>query len=332
MLTNVWKMPLKSQRQPDFILDKGHPDKFETNKTSRARKFCFDEGWTGIGWGLPNIFSRLSDAEKYLASLNAIPKNELPFPFIDASGSCKALAFDMKIGDFVWCRTDKNSYYVGRVCGPWEYHFEGKFADFDLYQVRKCDWHFAGPSDLIPGRIKNAFAGPGMAISRMKTESDAALFASELIWEIKTGEAPSRQNWLGDSILPVVGHDELEDIVGLYLQMELGWYIVPTTAKFATPHTEFVLRNRAGQRAYLQVKSGKKKVEFPTLELSEDIDNFFVFYPTLSDSEVVGLNTKIKAIKPQAIEEFIRLNRVLLPKFVQLLSNSRTTHPPSALR
>jgi hypothetical protein len=189
-----------------------------------------------------------------------------------------------------------------------------------VFQVRKCKWVRVGSSDKIPGPVKNAFAGRGQAISRIAKEESAALLGTALIWESVTGESieldivAAKQFPMG-----AIAHDDLEDIVALYLQIEMGWHIVPSTAKKTTRDIEFVLRNSMGQRAYLQVKSGQATVEVTKIDVPQDVDFFFIFYPTISEQDSFGTNSKIVLLNPNEIAKFLSSHKTIMPPFVQLL-------------
>jgi hypothetical protein len=278
-MPQVWKMPTNSQRKPDFVRVPDEPDRFEPAKAERARQFCFSQQFVGIGWGVERLKDGCVDHDLYLTDLERIA-SQRGYSLVDARGSSKAFALDMKEGDFVWCRAKGNIYWLGKVCGSWKYADSQEFGDLDFYQVRDCKWIKVGTSDLIPGPVRNAFAGPGMTICRIRPNDPNAHYESSLIWSDETGDHFEEPvNFQGD--LANIGHDDLEDIVGLYLQMELGWYIIPSTAKRASPLTEFILRNCEGKRAYLQIKSGNARFEHENVEIPEGVDRFFVFYPTL---------------------------------------------------
>jgi hypothetical protein len=174
-MTHIWKMPLSSQRD-DF--------QDEPPKVHRAREFCFKNGWTGIGWGIDSVPDGIDQPHRYESALFDLPEDRRAA----ARSAHHALAHKMQPGDFVWCRAQGNIYWLGRVSGSWLYRNVEAFDDLDLYQIRKCQWVCVGPADLVPGPIKNAFAGPGSTISRINREHDAVLRESASIWEEKTDE------------------------------------------------------------------------------------------------------------------------------------------------
>ncbi|HUK31365.1 MAG TPA: hypothetical protein VLV89_09640 [Candidatus Acidoferrum sp.] len=307
-MIQVWKMPLKSGRS-DFRDDSA--------KVDRARAFCMREGWTGIGWGIESLDDELTRPGLYEKALSKTPIEELGFgeDIGPARSAHRALAHRMQVGDLVWCRAKADVYWLGRVVGSWVYRNTGEFADFDLYQIRRCKWIRVGPADLVPGPVKNAYAGRGSAISQIQREHDAALRDSAIIWRESTSEAVPDLDGLAYSFsLSELGHDDLEDLVAMYLQVRLGWFVVPSTVKRATPYTEFVLRNGKGARAYLQVKSGNARV-VGSIEVPAEVDTFFLF----DAGEETLLPEKVDRIGLQELQDFAKGHRRLLPRYLQRL-------------
>ncbi|MCB1542848.1 MAG: hypothetical protein H6872_10565 [Methylobacteriaceae bacterium] len=298
----VWKMALNSGRD-DFKKDK--------SKCDEARKFCFANGWTGIGWQIEGIDDGTTNAELYGDYLAHSPYGR------SAKSAHNALAHRMKDGDFVWCRTRDNIYWLGRADGPWTYRCVGDFALYDLFQVRACSWLRVGPSDLVPGPVKNAFAGRGSAISQFRSESESSLLMSASIWNGKTRTDISLPR-SGHANLPLsaIGHDDLEDIVLFFIQAELKWYISVSSAKRSTPLTECVLRHMDGRRGYVQIKSGHSKMTTSLVKAPTDVDIFFLFDPSENEGSIIG---KVHRIGAAELRAFIEKQPYLLPPYMEAL-------------
>lgn len=297
----IWKMPLKSRRE-DFEED--------PYKNDRARQFCFDNGWLGIGWECESLPDNIQDPKEYQQALLKDRADDHA-----AYSAHRALAYKMQKGDLVWCRAKGDIYWLAKVAGLWRYRNTGKFQELDLYQTRKCRWQKVGPGDTVPGPVKNAYAGRGSAISRIRRERDVALYLSVSIWKKLTGETiqhtPTK---IAKFSLSSVGHDDLEDLVALYLQAELGWYLVPSTAKRSNPVTEFVLRNSEGKCAYVQVKSGETRVD-QAVEIPTEVDKFFVF--DLEPSSQHMKNRKFERIDAFKLSKFALTHKCLLPEYMR---------------
>lgn len=298
-MPQVWKIPINSMR-----------DDLKNDAALRdcARRYCFAERWVGIGWGVDGL-DATNEPETYVKALGATEY------FNNGISAHRALAERMQVNDLVWCRARGDIYWLGRVAGPWQFRNDGEFRELDLHQVRECIWREIGPGDSVPGRVKNAFAGPGSAISQIHAES--ALRLSAYIWRTVTGEAfPDFPLQNEPLTLRDVGHDDLEDLVALYLQATQGWYVVPSTVKRSTPLTEFVLRNSRGHRAYLQVKSGDTTVD-TNVEVPPDVTRFFLF--DLSEPQDEQLADRLERISVARLTGFMADNRMLLPRFLQQL-------------
>jgi hypothetical protein len=290
----IWKVPVSSRRGDMSVA-----------KVDEARQFCFGEGWVGIGWELDQVPDNCRIPQLYAAVLMKLAVEQLaPFTNVDAALMAhRAIAEKMQVGDFVWCRARNDIYWLGKVTGGWEYRKTSDFNNFDLFQVRKCEWHEVGPSDCVPGPVKNAYAGRGSAICRVNRESETAAKECVRIWDnlsALSGEFP----------LSAIGHDDLEDIVMLYLQAKFGWFVILSTAKRATPTTECVLRNVMGQRAYVQVKSGKTPCDYQVV-IPESVDRFFMF--DLCADRPRDSAGKIARIEPIELIDFIQAHAELFP-------------------
>ncbi|GEM_PF-1841597 len=297
----IWKMPIRSRR-----------DDFESSpeKVHEARSFCFQNHWTGIGWGIGSLPDGMNEPDKYERAIDS----EYPDGGKAAHSAHKSLAHKMACNDLVWCRESNDIYWIGKITGEWIYHCLGAFDEFDLYQVRPCTWYCVGASDNVPGQIKNAFAGRGATISRI--HSEYALHGSMAIWEKLTGEKIfQNEQKFAALTLGEIGHDDLEDLVILYVQVKLGWFVIASTAKHSTPATECVLRNKDGKRAYVQVKSGKTGVNIEAVP--DGVDKFFVF--DLVSSNKLNSDDRVERIFPQDLENFAFEHPFFLPQHLKSL-------------
>jgi len=77
------------------------------------------------------------------------------------------------------------------------------------------------------------------------------------------------------------------------------------------------MRNRAGN--YVQVKSGRAEIDESQIRIPDEVDVFFVFYPTVAAEETSGVDHRIRRITTDRLMAFVRLHRTIMPKFVQFL-------------
>ena len=100
-------------------------------------------------------------------------------------------------------------------------------------------------------------------------------------------------------ILNLVSHEDLEDIVGLYLQAQ-GWLMIPSTAKGKnTKAHEYQLIHRTSQNgALVQVKT---KENINAQSILHDGLELFLF----TMGQVHGLSKRVTVISPAKIKAFI---------------------------
>lgn len=271
-----------------------------------ARAFAIRDGWVGAGWGLDSpcpIPEGCPDYQLYL-------RHALQFHTDDRSvaGIAQIMGEEMRVGDYCWMyATHTGEYYCCVVTGGFEYRHEGAFDEYDLHILRRCRWALAGTADAVPGVVRRALAGQFGAINSIVTNADAAVTAARIALGELVPEA-------GGDFFALVGPEDLEDVVALFLQQR-GWRIMPSTAKSSMASYEFVMVHcNDGRRAGVQVKSGG--VAHLHQDVAQEFDEFFVF---LSNplGQVEGDEARIQLISREDIETFARQNWTLLPRRLQ---------------
>ena len=136
---------------------------------------------------------------------------------------------------------------------------------------------------MIPGPVRNAFAGRGSSICRI----NGATVHSAFIWKDATGETIKEiPKDIEKFSLSALGHDDLEDLVAMYLQAELGWYVVLGTAKaFYADNRVCASGTRGASAAYLQVKAGESIAPVPAV-VPPEVDRFYLFDPAPSHAKL----------------------------------------------
>lgn len=294
----VWKAALKS-------------GDLEEEDTEAARSYCFQNGVVGIGWG---VTGPVASAQQYRD--RAAEEYEGKYWLSNHKSFLKA-----EEGDFVWSRSRRTGFWVGRFlnCNDWVYQDQEPLASLDLYQTRACDWRRVDTLGGVPGPVRNAFSGQGWAFSRIGKAPEITLYLSALAYLEAGGsgiERPTPPSVLieGDAaeILAAIPHDELEDLVGLYLQNTQGWMIIPGTCKMDTANTEFEMINSCGDIAHLQVKSGAATIS-DIGDTPDGVSRFYVFqaggayHPDVVGSE----NTEI--IDHSSLWGWMTKNSALIP-------------------
>ena len=266
-------------------------------------KFCFDRKVLGVGWPVEShgplewdAYYRLGEAEYGDSSWRS---------------NLKAIHAGMKYGDLCWAR-DKNKYYIGRIEGEWIYRgHEEDYKNEDVINVRPCRWFPAGEEDSVPGKVLNGFR-PARTIQRVWNKT--ASFYSRCLYNELSGEKIYDVSSHDDlDLLILVGPEDCEDIVGIYLQEKFGYRMIPSSCKHDTAHTEFILKNREGSRANVQVKQG-----WDDLNRDDYNDSSCDWFLFTTQGQYTGANhSRVHCLNPQDIRAFAFDNRNLMTQRVQ---------------
>lgn len=296
---NLWRINIK----PD-VKNRENP-----------REFCINNNILGVGWSVGDE-KNMSWEEYYDKALKKYYyKNEDSKEVKDGGVSwwkaLNAICNRMKEGDLCWARDEKGIYYLGKITGDWKYRHEDEYQQLDLVNIRECEWVRIGTVDEVPGKVVNSFAARS-AVQRVS--DDTALEYSKLLYNLYVEDDKYEIKSNGDNIFSLLSSDDCENVVGLYLQKELGYLIIPKTNRNDTVKYEFVLKNKdTGKKAIVQVKNGNvslKKDEFKNIA-----DKAFLF---TTEGEYTGKEDKdVICLEKQVIEKFIYDNRIIMPDLVQ---------------
>ncbi len=271
-----------------------------------ASEFCIDKKVIGLGWGIDHKPANLQD---YIAKL----PDEKP----EAKSQVRIFAIDIKNDDLVWTRNDSGIYYLGRVKGPWIYTEEEEFRQNNVANIRECEWHEIGLRDRVIGAILNYFVGPFQAIQKI-TKEIAATY-SFYLYNKKTNTQTYPLPDVPGDMDPFSFFDDrdLEDIIGLYLQLKEGYVLYPSSCKKDLPKIEYILSSKDGkEQAYAQVKSGDQKIDIRDYigKFSGRVYLFAVSgnYLNLEDKE-----KNIIVLHRKEIEDFIKEYKETLPEKIR---------------
>ena len=271
-------------------------------------KFCLERDILGIGWPVESYLPLDWDAYYKLG--------EAQYGDRSWRSNLRAIHEGMKDGDLCWARDRNRKYYIGRVEGEWEYHgHEEEYRNADIVNVRPCRWFLAGEADSVPGKVLNAFR-PGRTIQRVWNKT--ALFYSRYLYNELYNERFGRQIYdLSDhdelDLLALVGPEDCEDIVGIYLQEKLGYRMIPSSCKHATVKTEFVLKSREGTRANVQVKQGWENLDMD--DYNDPSCDWFLF--TTQGQYTGREHSRVHCLSPDDMRGFAFDNRNLMTQRVQ---------------
>ena len=106
--------------------------------------------------------------------------------------------------------------------------------------------------------------------------------------------------------------EDVEEIVGLYLQVKEKLYVYTSTNKKSTDKIEFALVDDKGKKYGVQVKTGDVEIHGKDYKsISEDM---IIFLFATSNKVYIENNENLIHIDVEKITEFIKNNKALLPE------------------
>lgn len=292
---NIWRIHLK-------------PGGKNTQNGIDPRKLCLDNGFVGVGWQI--------DYEKGPIEWNFYEKRATKRYYDKGDNSwwpaLKAIKIKMEINDLIWTRDLQGIYHLGRITGDWYYNTSKKCEKADLVNVRPCEWLKVGTIGAVPGKVVNSFRARRTV---QKVNGSSINMYSQYIFNEHSGsEIYSLDSGSGSNIFNLMSSEDLEDVIGIYLQFKEGYMIVPSSSKMDTMHYEYQLINRSkGKRAVVQVKNGHDPLNRDNYADIEDTVYLFT-----SQGEYTGRKRpNIICLESAEIENFLFSNKKMMPRTVQ---------------
>lgn len=220
----------------------------------------------------------------------------------------------MKVDDLAWIRDMEGNYYLGRIKGPWIYNHVREFGEHDIVNMRPCD--LKKVDKRIPGVIANRFISR-QTVCRIHDKTDTALIFSELAYnEINKGSHYPDIQGKDQNIFSLLSPEDLEDVVGLYLQHERNYMLIPSsrgrrndTARY---EYELVKRN-TGERAFVQVKSNERL----NPDSYRDNDGKYYLF-SLGGYRKEEKSSKVETLGRKIIEDFMYQEKRKMPYYIRL--------------
>ena len=223
----------KTNTQPQVFIIKLRPTggAFDNNWPMEQKKkrwaeiceFCRKNGIVGVGWQLERYRGTTSNWDFYYAKAKKEHKSKL---------SSVAKLHKIKKDDIIVTRHMDGTYYIGKVKHPWKYIGKKEYRDYDVVNTIGVTWL----------KVKGGRLGIPNDVSFKLSRSSTVTTATDIFVSEATKIAYNRsslnkyfsincriKNKLEDNPLESLGPKELEDIVGLYLQIEHGYKILPST-------------------------------------------------------------------------------------------------------
>lgn len=232
--------------------------------------YCLENEVVGIGWWAESITSG-SGTRKLNALCRAVERRADWGWGRSAARTLRRFATEVQPGDFIWTRDTNGNYRLGKFReGPWEYLNPKEYPAVkavDLQQQRKVRWlKHEFPASEVPGAVIRNFVGRTSSFQRIKSE-DARDYTQQVLWpRYSGGKVRPPQYSHGTVLSDHLDMYEVEDLVFIWLQAELGYMILPTSRQHGTPVFECeMVQRQTGHSAYPQVKTGDSPINWDEL-------------------------------------------------------------------
>ena len=175
---------------------------------------------------------------------------------------------------------------------------------------KKCEWKLIENFDDIPGQIISNFVGRGITLCKMRLNEDLKKYCDWLYHGKLDNDKPKMENCFS-----LFHSDDLEDLVGLYLQKE-GYYIIPSTNKKGQKLIEYELINDEGEKACVQCKIGNSQVTDEMVKvIQENFKGFKIYVSTFAENIIT--DNSIKFISKEILLDFAKKNKNILPQKIK---------------
>lgn len=275
-------------------------------------QYCFTRGKVGVGWAHDDWKSGTS-----LDEILRLVEN------VDQGGwrrraaqTIDRFASQAKKNELVWVRDKGGMFRACQIRGGWRFENSDASRRVDIHQVRAVAWSPKEFTSLeVPGAVVRAFAGRQSSFQRIWNE-DARAYSVEL-WNDSIGAGRRNRPKTGDP-LERLDPIDLEDLLYVWFQYELGYLVVPGERSPSTPRYEWILIQReTGKTAVAQVKSGGTEVDVESLhQTAKDMNaKPFVFSP--EDRYSTRGTRGVTYVDPEALRKFGFDHLSLLPPRVR---------------
>ncbi|MCF2501041.1 hypothetical protein [Dyadobacter chenhuakuii] len=275
-----------------------------------SRKYCLDNNIVGCGWPIPNISSPIT-SDAYYSNAKEL---YLAHNYKSWHSAWNAINNKMEVGDLVWTRMTDGNYYLGRITSNWRYDYSISAIEANICNIRSCEWVKVGLVDKVPGKVVSSFI-PARTLQAVNGETVSKY--SQLVYNELTKQLHYDVNSFSD-VFSLLSSSDLEDVIGLYLQISLGYLLFPSSCKSDTLAYEYELVHRETKElAVVQVKSGNESLD---RDKYRSIDGkVFLF---ACNGQYFGEEySHVTCFEPQHIKDFMLKNWKLLPRSINFWLN-----------
>lgn len=299
-----------------------------TEEQIKTFEYCESNKIIGTGW---RTEIRLMDSEKEHISNDEFYKRLDNVIFSNQRGfknSMKSLK-EMKEDDLIWTRKN-NIYYICRVTGRAKDFMTGDRPEeiendiYDIWHYVPCEFVKVGTEDNVLGAIVRSFNMGVVCHIRGRGTEDIIKEFSKKTYNKYTGrnyytirKPKNKWNYFWASM----GALEIEEIVGLYMQIKLGYGIYTSTNKKDTKEYEYILFKRDNPKVKAKIQVKTSNINMNEYNLG---DIPFYFFTTgnywkdgkiLQDEELkkFEIYNKVNILTKEELLEFVKENEKNLP-------------------
>lgn len=289
-MPQIWRLHAKSPRPSE-------PD---------PSTFCIENDLVGFGYPVEPAEDLLAWEIYYRRGLEAYQNKGV----LEWQPAVEAIRKRMAVGDLCWARHSSGKYYIGRIMGTWEYRNGPSNKHANVVNTRFCDWQEAGDAFNVPNAILNSFRN-GSPLERIEGDGIEAFSSFRFNGLAQKGVYEFSQRVC--DLFSVMGSEECEDLIGIYLQMQ-NYLLLPGSCKTDAGRFAFLLKNHTnGRHAAVQVQQGYEPID-PSLYENFNGDVFLF--------QTNGLYTgdspsNVKCLTPEEMQEFCLNNTEVLPSNLQ---------------
>ena len=270
--------------------------------------FCRENNAIGIGWYIANKYddyNKLREQVKTNAGWG--------------TGALKAINAmrKMEVNDLIWTRLgeDASQYYLVRIIKRWiDCPDIREFDEYDLSNYVAGEWINIGKMDKVPGKVVSSLCSRS-TVQRVYDVDEISKF----IWNKYSGDGGYKYdiNKLSmDDFWNMIGSEELECLILLYLQCKKNYLVYSSTLKNSTPKYEAVMIAWDGShRCFPQIKKNTPLDPCYYAEGLEKNDRVYLF--TTSENYGVNTHPQVECISKSEIEKFIYDYKKILPDTIK---------------
>ena len=251
--TELWRMHLRSAAK-------------NGNKKQDIVDYCIKNNIVGLGWPLEGNTCP-KDAKDYIESARNRYKSQGRRMPGSIRFVLKFSRLDADVVNLIWARGTEGIYYLGRIVGPWKYSNKKKHLELDIPNQARCVWVEVGTEQHVPGKIIACFRARS-TFQKIKATQDIQSYCMWL-WNDRLKKQkkdlyakhripgvvkPVADN--ADTFFEMIGADDCEDVVGIYLQKTKKLVFLPGSQQRDTQGTEYYLKSMDGKLIAVQVKQG----------------------------------------------------------------------------